>query len=180
MPLPLIDKPYLRTLFEISVETDVRIEARIEEAQIKDLKTVLGDAFYWDFVNNIALAKYVLLLNGGTYLNCEGNEVSFAGIKKALAYYAYARIIESNIAVTRYGAGVKKTELLEPINASVIARASAQHISMAVVYMNEIASFLDKQKADYPLWKLCNSDNVVNTSYSRISTITPKRKRQKY
>ena len=180
MALPLIDKTYLRSLFEISIETDVRIETRIEEAQIKDIKTVLGDALYWDFVNNITLPKYALLLNGGTYLNCENNTVSFEGIKKALAYYAYARIIESNIAVTRYGAVQKKVDLSEPIPTTTIARASAQNISMAVVYMNEVASFLDKMKEDYPLWKQCNSESVANTSYSKISTITQKKHRLKY
>ena len=181
MALPLINKTYLRSIFEVSIETDVRIETRIEEAQIKDIKAVLGDALYWDFVNNITLAKYVLLLNGGTYTNKENNAVEFAGVKKALAYYAYARIIESDIQVTRYGAVQKKTDFSEPIPTTVIARASAQNISMAVVYMNEVASFLDKTKADYPLWQNCNTENVVNnTSYSKISTITLKKHRLKY
>lgn len=49
------------------------------------------------------------LINGGTYTDCNGNQVSFLGVKRMLIYYAYARyVIINNFDDTPNG-GVTKT-----------------------------------------------------------------------
>lgn len=75
----------------------------IEEAQNIDIRPRIGDAFFvrlFDETDKEAQAA----LEGGTYTDDCGNTRIYAGIRKALAYYAYGRIVRAGSGVqTRYG-----------------------------------------------------------------------------
>lgn len=82
----------------------------IEEAEIMDLRPRLGTALY----NALSEERCEALLEGGTYTDECGKLRSFVGLKRALAYYAYARIVKmAGIVVTRFGVVKKEEEYSE-------------------------------------------------------------------
>lgn len=92
---------------------DELVNRCIEEAQRLDIIPAIG-ADLWlrleaelqpDAPTDMAIA---LLWNGGTYTSQCGETRIFAGLKKALCYYAYARIVRSSGGVsTRFDFVVK-------------------------------------------------------------------------
>ena len=91
---------YLITTLEVadlsrsmSVHVDEdKIDTYIRESESIDIKSALGDAFYLDVREHPE--KYALLLMvERTRTRC-GEKKIFMGIKTALAYYTYARIVK--------------------------------------------------------------------------------------
>lgn len=79
-----------------------KVEIYIRESENIDIKAALGDALFLDIKENPL--KYEFLLNGGRYELKNGDVRLFAGIKTALAYYTYARIVKNGDGnVTRFG-----------------------------------------------------------------------------
>lgn len=93
-------KQYLITTEEVSkLSRDMsihldnsKIETYIRESENIDIKSALGDALFLDIKDHPE--KYDILLNGGEYQSECSNKRSFVGLKSALAYYAYARIVK--------------------------------------------------------------------------------------
>lgn len=82
----------------------------IDEAEIADIRPRIGTALY----NALTDERCEILLNGGDYADERGKLHSFVGIKTALAYYAYARIVkQGGITVTRFGVVRKDDEYSE-------------------------------------------------------------------
>ena len=89
-----------------------RIEPYIMEAQDLDIKPFLGDDLYYALIEGKADAKYLLIIEGGSYENANGNTIYFEGLRPALCYFAYARLIENNpLHVTAFGVVKKKDRL---------------------------------------------------------------------
>lgn len=151
---------YLITTLEVStlsrgmsvhVDED-KIETYIRESESIDIKSALGDALYLDVKEHPE--KYELLLDGGTYEDKRGEKKMLMGIKTALAYYTYARIVKNGDGnVTRYGFVQKEDEYssLTDIKEKVMAYDDA--FSIADRYLKECVMFLEDKKNDYPLYK---------------------------
>lgn len=151
---------YLITTLEVStlsrgmsvhVDED-KIETYIRESESIDIKSALGDALYLDVKEHPG--KYELLLDGGTYEDKRGEKKMLMGIKTALAYYTYARIVKNGDGnVTRYGFVHKEDEYssLTDIKEKVMAYDDA--FSIADRYLKECVMFLEDKKNDYPLYK---------------------------
>lgn len=89
----------------------------IEEAEMMDIRPRIGTALY----NALEEDRCEALLEGGTYTDEYGKLRSFVGLKMALAYYAYSRIVKmAGLNVTRYGVVKKEEEYSE--NASIQER----------------------------------------------------------
>lgn len=85
-----------------------RVNTYIRESEMIDLKSALGDALF--LAVKADPSKYDTLLNGGEYESC-GEKRYFEGLKRCLAYYAYARIVKNGTGnVTRYGFVNKESE----------------------------------------------------------------------
>lgn len=77
-----------------------KIEAFIHEAEIMDLKPMLGDLFV-DVMNN--KERYQVFVEGGILILSD-KRVEIEGLKTALAYFAFARMARNGDAIiTRYG-----------------------------------------------------------------------------
>lgn len=73
------------------------------------MKLALGDALLLDVKEH--QENYDELLNGGSYDAGYGEKRSFVGLKTALAYYTYARIVKNGDGnVTRFGFMNKNNE----------------------------------------------------------------------
>lgn len=151
---------YLITTLEVadlsrsmSVHVDEdKIETYIRESESIDIKAALGDALYLDVKENPE--KYELLLDGCTYEDKCGEKKIFMGIKTALAYYTYARIVKNGDGnVTRYGFVHKEDEYSSRPDIKEKVMAYNDAFSIADRYLKECVMFLDDRKEEYPLYK---------------------------
>ena len=151
---------YLITTLEVStlsrgmsvhVDED-KIETYIRESESIDIKSALGDALYLDMKEHPE--KYELLLDGGTYEDKLGEKKMLMGIKTALAYYTYARIVKNGDGnVTRYGFVQKEEEYSSFADIKEKVMAYDDAFSIADRYLKECVMFLEDKKNDYPLYK---------------------------
>lgn len=88
---------------------DSQLLAYISEAEHLNVKPVLGDKLYLDLLKEGETnEKYQMLLTGGTYTDDESNIYTFAGLKTAMAYYVFAKIVMvGDFQITRYGTVLK-------------------------------------------------------------------------
>lgn len=91
----------LARTMSVHIDTE-KIETYIRESENIDVKSALGDALFLDVKEHPD--NYSELLDGSSYdVEC-GGRCSFVGLKAALAYYTYARIVKNGDgSVTRLG-----------------------------------------------------------------------------
>ena len=137
----------------MSVHVDkAKIEIYLSEAENIDVKPALGDALFWDISEN--QEKYSLLLNGGMYETERYGKKLFSGLKVALAYYVYARIVKNGDGnVTRYGYFNKEDEFGSRPDFKEKLMAYNDAFDIAAKYMQECLEFLSANKDTYPLFK---------------------------
>lgn len=157
----LIDVEYIRRFRPIARNiADDRVEVYIREAERLDVMPAIGAELYERFSQ---LGRIVVdeqgnelqdesgvpiralyegdlsteefkLLNGGSYVGCNGEKRRFEGIRTALAYLAYARFVRNHSTnVTPYGVVTKIGEDSTPVDARTIAAVAldAQRIGQA-------------------------------------------------
>lgn len=137
----------------ISIHLDDKdIEVYIRESENIDMKNALGDELLIDIKNNPD--KYNILLNGGEYESeCKGKR-TIVGLKSALAYYTYARMVKNGDGnVTRFGYVEKNDEYSSrpDMKEKVIAYNDAFNI--ADRYLKECVQYLNDRNKDFPLYK---------------------------
>lgn len=129
-----------------------KIETYIRESESIDIKSALGDELYLDVKEHPE--KYELLLDGGTYGDNRGEKKMFMGIKTALAYYTYARIVKNGDGnVTRYGFVQKEDEYSSRPDIKEKVMAYNDAFSIADRYLKECVLFLNEKNDEYPLYK---------------------------
>lgn len=166
----------------LSANTNVRtkVDFCIDEAQEFDLKPILGEQLYLDFIEKMPngwadKTAYKTLFEGGTY-TYSGKSYSFGGIERVLVYYAYARIVpnlEENVTAT--GVVIKTNEFSQPSGEKVIQRKVGQAISGAEVFKKQLEEYLYRNQSTFPLWV----GNAVEprTGSFRISAVGGNKKR---
>ena len=157
MPDLLINIDDIKQFRPVSVEQK-RADAYILEAQENDLRPVLNDALYRDFINKVFdsgsgdYAKYQELLNGTTY-TINSQTVDFPGVKPMLCYFALARIVMNNqINITSYSIVQKNIDQSTPVENSTIKMLVTELRSVAISYQNRLQDFLREKQATYPLY----------------------------
>ncbi|UPT66887.1 MAG: hypothetical protein M0D57_21070 [Sphingobacteriales bacterium JAD_PAG50586_3] len=140
---------------ELSVNIDdtTRINPYILQAQQFDLKPLVGEVFYKDIIDNPTSTENSLLLTGGAYAY-QNKSYEFSGLKSALVYFAYARLLENqNINVTRFGVVFKNNaDVSERVDEKTLQRLILQARNQARAYWDECEVFLNRQSTDFPLW----------------------------
>lgn len=76
-----------------------RVAPAVLESQQADIKPQVGDTLFVRLLSPeyAGAEPYKTFLEGGVYTPCCGGQAVFDGLKTALAYYAYARLITSNV-----------------------------------------------------------------------------------
>jgi hypothetical protein len=130
------------------------IDAHISEAQRLDLRPFLGVELYHDMVSKYPDAGvYDDLVNGVEYEWC-GNTIEYDGLKVVILYYAYARYLLNQDAVsTPFGVGSKTSEFTTPLSTKSLQMKVDSARSAANAYLLETERFLTEKSKDYPLWK---------------------------
>jgi hypothetical protein len=144
--------PYVDITSNIDVVRN--LEPYILQAQICDLKPLLGEIFYQDLVTNFASANYQDLLNGKTYIipNSGNYPIKFEGIKPILCYFAYARYIKrAGFKHTMTGLVAKNTPYSDPIEQNTLLRIANESMSIAGAYQKGLETFLYYNRSAYPV-----------------------------
>lgn len=142
--------PLLARGMSMHIEQE-KIETYIRESEDIDIKPVLGDALFIDIQENPN--KYDLLINGGMYEDKGGKHV-MTGLKTALAYYSYARLVKNGDGnVTRYGFVNKEDEYSSRSDSKERVMAYNDAFSIADSYMKECVLYLKSHKSEFPLYK---------------------------
>lgn len=153
---------------------DALMNTHILNAQLYDVRPIIGDSFYADFVLNIADANYVALLDGGEY-TYNSKVYFFQGIKKALVHYSYSRYaMRAGVQDTASGLVQKKTDHSDPLDDKRVSKESEYHKSLAVAVMNEVVLYLQRMQSLYPEYVNANCDkgNVQTSGSARITSIS--------
>lgn len=138
----------------------------IYEAEQNNLKPAMGDDAYLRAKRN-RTAETEMLLKGGTYTDEDGRERHFAGLKRALAYYTYSRLVESsNIELTRQGVVNRRSDYSDEADRQERIEASRETYAIADRYLKECLAYL----AFIEGTGSCKEDNV-NSNRTKIKII---------
>jgi hypothetical protein len=144
----------IRPMAQLDVK---RVDPYITEAQENDLRPILGDALFYDFVTNYTVAKYRELLNGKTYTQ-NGYSIFFPGLKPMLCYFALARITQNNaINLTSYGIVQKEMNGSQPVDQRLIGALVTELRDVANSYQTRLIDFLNENASTYPLFNVSSN-----------------------
>lgn len=101
-------------------------------------------------LSNLTGEEYKLL-NGGVYKDACGVNQWFAGVKVALAYYAYARFVKANSAqVTAYGVVIKEGDESRSASAQMVAEMASDARNIADSHMEQALAYWRTRKHSNP------------------------------
>lgn len=113
----------------------------IDEAIDIDLRYLVGDAVYKQLVNS----EDNVLLNGGEYTDEKGDTHIIAGLKKAVAYFAYSRVVKfGNSLPTRFGTMNNDDGYSSRAELKERQMISDDAYSIGVKYIKEVLAYLKK------------------------------------
>lgn len=123
-------------------------ERCIEEAELLDVKPVIGDKLYLRLMDNIEPG---ILMDGGRWIDKNGNPHIIAGLKKTTAYYAYARIVRNGTGrQTASGFVEKRGEYSDRSDLKERMSAYEEAFSIADGYMKEVLSYISNNQDIFP------------------------------
>lgn len=135
-----------------------RIDPFIISAQELDLKPVLNESLYYDFITKYNASSdpmftpYQNLLNGTTY-EYSDQTIQYPGIKPMLVAYTMSRFIPMNqVNITRYGIVNKKNDQSEPVSTTQLTYIVNNLRAQATAYQNQLEKFLLQNQTTYPLY----------------------------
>lgn len=112
--------------------------AYIVEAELNNIKPALGD----DLFLRLKRGENRLLLEGGEYER-DGKLYYIAGVKRALAYYVYSRLLESgSVDLTRQGVVNRRSDDANAADEDNIIKISRETYAIADRYMQEVMDYL--------------------------------------
>ena len=133
------------------------VETYIDEAEQLDIKPTIGTTLYLRLLNNTGDAESNrVLLYGGNYTTSCGDTSMFAGLRKALAYYVYGRIVKNGgRTATRYGFVEKRDEHSSQVDYRERLNIANDATLVADSYMKETLNYI-QQSGQFPEYKNCN------------------------
>lgn len=154
----LIERADITPYAQIAIQAreDSMLFPHIIAAQNVDVSPVLGSALFTDLLINRTDEKYRNLLEGGTYVDDEGNTIKFQGLKSAIACFTYARyLLWKNAVDTPFGVVSKKSEWSELADTKLITSIASEKRSEGTHYLRECIAFIIANDSVYTLFGDC-------------------------
>lgn len=127
-----------------------QIETETENTELRDL---VGVALLQDLQNNGSTVDNKNLIEGCTFLDCNGNNISHRGLRFVLAYFIFSRYLGESFVADTFSGFVQKTRTdSDQLSEGSIRRLQENN---RVIAMNEwllIKEFLNLNSDLYPLW----------------------------
>ena len=140
---------------------DALVDRCIEEAQNLDIIPAIGADWWIRILNRDEDALATLLWQGGVYKDTCGDAHIFAGLRKALLYYAYGRIVRASIGVvTRFGFQIKTDQYSDEATPEQKAQAYNEAFANADNYKAQCLAFLNTSET------CCNRRKLFNNRLS--------------
>ena len=113
----------------------------IDEAIDIDLRYLVGDDVYKQLIDS----KDFVLLNGGEYTDRKGDTHIIAGLKKAVAYFSYSRIVKfGNSLPTRFGTMQNDDGYSSRAELKERQMVSDDAYNIGLKYTKEVLTYLQK------------------------------------
>ena len=139
---------------------DALVDRCIEEAQNLDIIPAIGADWWLRVLDRNDDAVATLLWEGGIYRDTCGNAHIFAGLRKALLYYAYGRIVRSSGGVsTRFDFVVKADQYSDSADLQAKVQAYNEAFSNADTYKAQCLAYLNTSET-------CCKRKLVNNRLS--------------
>lgn len=144
------------------------VEPYIREAQNLDIKPKIGDETLMKLLSE-ENEVYTLLLNGGIYTN-NGQSRMFSGLKAALSYYIYARLVNNSFQFTRFGS-VQKTDQYSQNTENVQRKTlKLDAVTTADAYLYECVQFIKAHPDTFPDTNACITKKLNRTFITVIKS----------
>ena len=112
----------------------------IEEAELLDIKPKLGDELFMRLLTHV---QFAVLINGGEYTDECRNRRHFVGLRRALAYYVWARLVKTSVNhLTRFGFVQKRDEYSQATEYRERQTAYNDAFAIADGYMKECLAYI--------------------------------------
>lgn len=122
----------------------------IAEAEVTYLKSTLGDELFLRLKKENE-DEHTELMNGGEWIDRNGRKYYFSGLKTALAYYAYAKIVRSgDLIQTRFGSVVKDESYSSPADLKAKMQVYNECFEIGDTTMKEVCHYLANHRELYP------------------------------
>lgn len=139
---------------------EVLVDRCIEEAQNLDIIPAIGADWWLRVLDKDNDAVAMLLWNGGLYEDTNGCKRLFAGLKKALLYYSYARLVRSQGGTsTRFDFVVKADQYSDSADLKAKVQAYNEAFQTADGYKAQCLLFINEGGC-------CNRRKMVNNRLS--------------
>lgn len=139
---------------------DALVDRCIEEAQNLDIIPAIGADWWLRVLDRNDDADATLLWEGGIYRDTCGNAHIFAGLRKALLYYAYGRIVRSSGGVaTRFDFVVKADQYSDSADLQAKVQAYNEAFANADTYKAQCLAYLNTSET-------CCKRKMVNNRLS--------------
>lgn len=140
---------------------DARVISYIAEAQQVKIKKAVGADLLLSLMQDGELsAADKLLLSGGEY-QANGTKYYARGLKVALAYFAYAKLVINNpVNVTRFGTRTMSDEKSQSIDWKQLTAIASDAESYGDDCLLEVLELLNARSSDYPLFQSSVSQPV--------------------
>ena len=123
---------------------DALVDRCIEEAQNLDIIPAIGADWWLRVLSREDDAEAAQLWDGGLYTDSCGNSHLFAGLKKALLYYAYARVVRSSGGVsTRFDFVVKADQYSDSADLKAKVQAYNEAFATADGYKAQCLAYIN-------------------------------------
>lgn len=163
--ITLSDLKKLRPLAELD---GMRWEQFAVEAQDQELRPILGDGLYYDFMTKFystgdsMYSAYQNLLNGVAY-TYNGQPIYYDGLIPMIAYFTLAKLVQNNpVNITRFGVVTKVVPQSQPTDVQVIRQVVNELKSCGITYKNQVDQYLLNNQTTYPLY-IGSSSVMVNS-----------------
>lgn len=165
--ITLNDLKQLRPLAELD---GARWEPFALMAQDLDLRPILGDGLYYDFMNEVfdtgddMYSDYQSLLNGVAY-SLNGQTVYFDGLKPMLGLFTLARFVQNNpVHITRFGVVHKVVSQSENVDPQILRQVVNELRSDAMTYKNQVDTYLNQNQSTFTLY--IGSNSAISTGFN--------------
>lgn len=126
----------------------------IEEAELLDVRPKIGDALFMRLLDSTSEDNNTLL-DGGDYTDRCGNARGFVGVRRALAYYVWARLVKTGVNhLTRFGFVQKRDEYSDTTDYKERQVAYNDAFAIADEYMRGCIDYIEAHADRFPEYTL--------------------------
>lgn len=165
----LLTPTQIQSFKDLGIKIDEKkIIPIIEQAQIVELKEVLGDRFYFDVIANKNNPDYAPLLSGCSFTYFGVNYYQ-DGLNALLADYFMSKyILQVNTNLTPFGATQKLSNDSELADRNSLKDVSTQQLQLAGARWEIIRLYLNANPNLFPNWK----NNIYSSDSAKAGNRT--------